>query len=215
MNTHLPIDPAHIVSVLTDEKKLVYQEKLELIKTTKGILGILVPFLLLLIALVENEHARVVYLLIPFMASAIALFLLSNLHTLNLVTEYIARLDQRILRELGYPLPLYQLVLGKIVLDAGVYLTPKKQQLNPYIAFGTLVGAITVGICAWSIIQGHNYIASNARLGFLQYSFDTLAAISIIYTVFSFIRYGQIYDKLRIQMFDDIDPVKPPQNNGA
>jgi hypothetical protein len=204
VNSDIPHESHQIVQLLTDEKKLVYEEKLGLIKTTKGILGLIVPILIFLVAIIEKENTRIAYLVVPFLSSATVLFLLSNLHTLNLVTEYLDRLDLRIQEEFKTPLPLFQRYFGKIILDSGAYLTPDRKRVGPYTAFGLNVALITVAIAVWGIVQGHQYLKARLDVPFYWFAFDTFAAISLIYTIYSAIQYGFTYDKLRKRLFDEV-----------
>jgi hypothetical protein len=204
-----------LIQLLTEEKKLVYQEKLQVLRVTKGVLATLLPFLTLLVAIAEREQAHLLYLLVPFATSSIALFLLGNLHTQNVLFEYLKRLDERIIAEARQPLPLYQLAVAQMVRDAGPYLSRKTKIPNPYATLGIMVLIIGVAICVWSIYQGNNYIIYEVRMYYWNYVFNTSASIAIVYTIYSFLQYGSSYASLRVGFLDEAMPGGPPKSNDA
>jgi hypothetical protein len=196
-------DRENILELLIEEKKLVYQEKLQIIKTIKGIISLLVPFLTLLVAIAEKEQAHALYIVVPFATTSIAFYLLSNLHTLNLISEYLDRLDKYTLNKLNYSLPLFQIVVGEMLAESGPYLFKKKGQLNPYMLFSIVLVLLTTCICAWSIIQGNYFIVYEIKYYYWNYVFNLSSILSIIYAVYSFIRYGLKFKSLRDKLFDE------------
>jgi len=211
-----PITQLHDpVTLLLEEKKLLFQEKLQIIKTTKSIYGLLLPFLTLLVAVAEKQEARALWLIIPFATASIALFLLSNLHTQNLIYEYLYRLDYRIIAESTLDLPFYQRVVGEMFLEASAFISSKKEMLNPYVAYGIMVAIISLGISGWSIYQGDQYLVEKLGSHCTNYIFHISAALAMLYTLYAFLRYGRVYVSMRIREFDARMPLNSSQNNGA
>jgi hypothetical protein len=200
-----------IVQLLVEEKKLVYQEKLQAIKTTKGILGLFIPFLTSIFAIAVHKEAHALFLLVPFVTSSIALYLLSNLHTQNIILEYLDRLDRRINYELNQELPFYQYIIDEILPKSGPYIAIKFKQFNHYFLFGILLTLISGCICVWSIIQGNTYLVLEIKFYSWNYIFVILSILTILLTLYTFIRYGISYGTLRNEMFDEKMPTSFPK----
>lgn len=202
-------DPIQVmIDILVEEKKLVYQEKLALIKVSKSVITLVIPFLAFLINVAQNAEA--LYLIIPFVICAIATFLYSNEHTQNLVYEYLNRLDHYMAKLQKVQLPFYQNIVGEIMADSEGY---KWYFPNPYVFFSIALSLVIIPIYVFSTIQGHQYLYNHhfywwdVAYSILSY---TLLLLIILYgfyfgTKFKSIREKVFNRKMNLDLFAKYD----------
>jgi len=144
---------ASLLNVLLEEKKLVYQEKLQLIKTSKSVMTLLIPFLAFLLDVAQKANS--LYIMIPFVICAVGTFLMSNEHTQNLVYEYLDRLDIIQNKQLQKPLPLFQNTVGEMMANSEGF---SWKLVNPYVLFGISMGILVFPIYIYCTIQADAFL---------------------------------------------------------
>lgn len=184
------------LEVLLGEKKLVFQEKLQLINTNKNTLGLFATVLLGLFAGAYRFELDVAFVAFPFVINVFAYYLLSNLNMFNLLCEYLRVLDLEIQKRAECP-PLYQASIGVTMATWGFnlsrgrgYLTP-----SPYYLFGISSTVCVLVLYALGVYRGANYVqrslGSLAAWAFFVVSISAVFLL-MIFTGLFFRNYGRV-----------------------
>jgi len=178
-----------LVEILIEEKKLLFNEKLQLIRTIKQTITFLGIILSLLFGVAIRFKIGVAYLTIPFVIASVAYYLLTNIHMFNLVIEYIDRIEKAISFAAGAKIPFYETTVAPIMASWGFnitkgfgYFTP-----NPYILFGFHITMLGIGVYGFSVFEGFRFLFDHiAGTAGIVISYLFLAIGIIIFGVLSF-----------------------------
>ncbi|MHB8579660.1 MAG: hypothetical protein ACYDA4_07340 [Ignavibacteriaceae bacterium] len=192
-----------IVSILREEKKLVFTEKLQLIKTTKSAILLLFPFLILSLQIAPKAPA--LYLLLPFVISCLAFTLIAGQSSMNIMIEYIARIDQLICDYVKTDLPLMQKNVGQNLANWKFRLSKKSKHYTPnlYYFVGISMLFVVLPIYGYSIIKGNQYLLKN-KFYWWNCVYDFLSGAFLIVVIWVFALYGKYFNEIRITALDEM-----------
>ena len=191
------------LDILLREKEMVFKEKLQLIQTTKQTISFLGIVTGLLLGSAYRYEIKETFILIPFVINAFCYYLLTNLNTLLLVSQFINHLDNKILYEIECKLPLYQTRVGSRMTEWGLNITKDKGYItpNPYYLFGGFVAIIALGFYFVSVYEGWKYLWMYCPY-WIAWTFISTAIGSLFLLIFVSIRYLNYRHRIRSDSVD-------------
>lgn len=192
-----------IISILREEKKSLFDHKLQLIRTTNSLLLLLFPFLILSFEIAKNAEA--IYLLLPFVICSIAFFLIACENSLSIIIEYISRIDKYICNHLDNDLPLFQKNIGDSLSDWKLKLVNNSKYFTPnaYYLLGITLLFIIIPMYVYSIIKGNNYLLQN-KYYWWNVVFISLSLVFLIVLIYTGIIYGKKYKEIRMEALNEL-----------
>lgn len=182
--------------ILLREKELVFQEKLQLLRTTKQTMSFLGVVTSVLLGSGYQYDIGQAFVILPFVINALCYYLLVNLNAINVVCGYIRRIDEHLCQELGF-IPFYEAMVGPQIRGWGFNITRHKGYFtpNPYVLFGVFLALLGAAAYAASMYEGWVYL-SEVWPPWAVSTFYVVTAASLLVLISVGVHYGRYGAKI-------------------
>lgn len=147
------------INFLFEEKKLMNNVVLDITRTLKQTLGILIP--LIGLALSQSRNAPEVFVIVPFLIIAFLHFLLATLNSHNIIYAYLESLEETIASKTNSDFPFFQMSVGKWITNWGFNITKGNGfTFNPHYSMGIAFAVVIFSAYVYCVYNGYHYCES-------------------------------------------------------
>ena len=183
------------INFLFEEKKLMNNVVLDITRTLKQTLGILIP--LIALALSQSRNAPEVFIILPFIIIAFVHFLLATLNSHNIIYAYLESLEETIASKTFSEFPFFQMSVGKWITNWGINITSGKGFTpNPHYSMGIAFAVVILSAYVYCVYNGFHYLES---LGyrFSAKFFVFLSSLMMLFLLVSGVSYALRFRKVK------------------